>query len=273
MIFSVIIPTCNRNEQLGQCLERLKPGAQSLDALWYEVIVSDDGPDYKAEGYIQAYYPWVRYTRGPRRGPAANRNNGARLATGSWLVFTDDDCLPDLKWLDSIKTFIEANPDVKAVEGKTIAIGVKSRFDESAPENLTGGQFWSCNIALSRACFHNTGGFNEAFPYPCMEDIAFKERVESIERISFLPSAIVYHPLRRIKTKGMVRRLLVSNRIFLEVTGRKPMRSFRISRLKLFIHYLIYSLQDLIRYKGKGIQLYYAMCRFYFLMIFLRLRD
>ena len=47
--FSVVIPTCHRNDLLARCLDRLAPGAQTLPAARYEVIVSDDGSVTTAE--------------------------------------------------------------------------------------------------------------------------------------------------------------------------------------------------------------------------------
>ena len=51
------------------------------------------------ERFLAQQYPWVSWGRGPRRGPAANRNAGALRARGEWLAFTDDDCVPDPNWL------------------------------------------------------------------------------------------------------------------------------------------------------------------------------
>ena len=91
-LFSVVITTCNRLEMLAKCLDRLGCGMQSLAANQYEVIVTDDGSQSTAEQLMKGKYPWARWLQGPRKGPAANRNNGARYAEGEWLVFTDDDC-------------------------------------------------------------------------------------------------------------------------------------------------------------------------------------
>lgn len=43
MLFSVVIPTCRRNDLLAKCLDRLAPGQQTLSPDQYEVIVTDDG--------------------------------------------------------------------------------------------------------------------------------------------------------------------------------------------------------------------------------------
>ncbi len=95
MLFSVIIPTCNRVEQLNKCLALLKPDIQLINSEIYEVIVSDDSKDDSTMMLIQQKFERVKYINGPKRGPAANRNNGAKHAKGEWLIFIDDDCIPE----------------------------------------------------------------------------------------------------------------------------------------------------------------------------------
>jgi glycosyltransferase involved in cell wall biosynthesis len=99
MLISVVIPTRHRNKALAECLQRLAPGVQTLPADGYEVIVTDDGSVTTAEVLVRERFPWARWTAGPRRGPAANRNHGASVARGDCLAFTDDDCLPSPGWL------------------------------------------------------------------------------------------------------------------------------------------------------------------------------
>jgi hypothetical protein len=74
--FSIIIPTCHRNEDLAKCLERLAPGVQGLDPETYEMIVTDDGSFTTAESLIRERYPHVHWTQGPRRGPAKPPSDG-----------------------------------------------------------------------------------------------------------------------------------------------------------------------------------------------------
>jgi GT2 family glycosyltransferase len=75
--FSVVIPTYGRPDALAACLEQLVPGAQTFSGA-YEVIVTDDAPAPGASAKLANRFPAVRWTEGPHRGPAANRNHGAR---------------------------------------------------------------------------------------------------------------------------------------------------------------------------------------------------
>src|SRR5690348_16192010 len=94
-MISVIIPACNRNELLSKCLAKLHPSVQSLPAELYEMIVTDDSKDNVSKEFIHQNYSWIKWVQGPKKGPAANRNNGAAHAKNDWLVFIDDDCTPD----------------------------------------------------------------------------------------------------------------------------------------------------------------------------------
>jgi glycosyltransferase involved in cell wall biosynthesis len=108
--FSVIIPTYHRNDLLAKCLDCLADGIQTLPFEQYKVIVTDDGSETTAEEMIRECYPWVQWVAGPHKGPAANRNNGAKYAKGKWLAFTDDDCLPDPQWLETYAEATVAEP-------------------------------------------------------------------------------------------------------------------------------------------------------------------
>lgn len=194
-LISVVIPTYHRNDLLANCLACLAPGKQTLATRLYEVIVSDDGKDSTAENLIAESFPWVKWVKGPGKGPASNRNNGAACSSGVWLAFTDDDCLPDAGWLAAFHASISDTRNV--LEGKTICVeGVKSLFQHS-PINESGGALWSCNIMVRRLFFEALQGFDESFPSPHMEDVDFRERIYGLgEPIHFVPTALIDHPPR-----------------------------------------------------------------------------
>ena len=76
MKFSVVIPTCNRPETLARCL-------RCLEGTEAEIVVTDDSNNEATGALLKREFPAVRWIHGPRRGPAANRNCGARAATES----------------------------------------------------------------------------------------------------------------------------------------------------------------------------------------------
>lgn len=247
----------------------MAPGKQTLDANFYEVIVSDDGEDYPAGDFCKAQYPWVRYTNGPRKGPAANRNNGARLAVGDWLVFTDDDCLPDAGWLQAYDKAIVNNPESIALEGKTIALGIQKRFDETAPLNEKGGNFWSCNIAINHLVFTVESGFDIGFPYAIMEDTDLYERLKLRSTVPFIPTALIMHPWRSINCEGLSKKLLASHYYFLQKRGVKFSLVFRLQRVKLAGIRMIENSIKLIRFQFAGYRYWLELFKFYLCMILL----
>jgi GT2 family glycosyltransferase len=192
---SVVIPTRNRHATLVPCLRRLAAGSQTLGADDYEVIVADDGNADATRVMLAVEFPDVIVVAGPRRGPASNRNAGAKAAEGEWLVFTDDDTLPDPRWLEEI---VAASEGVEVVEGRTTcAAGLRSPR-EHAPINETGGWWWSCNISFRRDVFDRLGGFDERYEIPHMEDPDLRERARANGiRSRFAPLAVVDHPPRR----------------------------------------------------------------------------
>jgi GT2 family glycosyltransferase len=197
MRFSVIIPTCHRPELLAQCL-------RGLSASDVEIIVSDDSGDDATRAVVERDFPRARWVAGPRRGPAANRNHGARAAIGDWLAFVDDDCQPQQDWLAALE---RAAGDVDVVEGCTVAPGaIDSPFEEHV-ENIHGGVLWSCNFGIRRVAFERLGGFDEHFLEAGGEDMEFAWRVAQAGlRVRFAPDALVHHPPRYIGWRGLWRR-------------------------------------------------------------------
>ena len=208
-LFSVIIPTCNRNEMLGLCLERLASGSQTISALQYQVIVTDDGSGEGAEAFCKKNFPWVTYTHGPKRGPAANRNNGAQKAVGEWLVFTDDDCLPDANWLSAYAEGINLHPECNAFEGAILPNdwNLLKKDMAECPVNDKGGCFWSANILIGIDLFFKIGGFDEQFLIASHEDKDIYIRLKDKTKITFIESASVMHPVRLLSLKDKLKKL------------------------------------------------------------------
>lgn len=86
-MFSIIVPSYNRNAELAELLGSLK----QQTVYNFEVIVVDDGSKMPVE--LNEEYPFnVNVIRNsPNVGAAQSRNVGVRYAKHEWLLFLDDD--------------------------------------------------------------------------------------------------------------------------------------------------------------------------------------
>ncbi len=199
---SVVVPTRGRPDQLVSCVETLERLDYPCDR--FEVIVVDDGGDL-ATGLLgeRPGGPSVRIVRRPRRGPAAARNAGARVAQGELLVFTDDDCRPDRSWLrllvrrhamrptDAVGGFtanaLRDNPYATASQLIIDAGYALYNGDPSTARFLT-----SNNLAVPRTAFLAIGGFDDSLM--TSEDRDLCERwIDGGRRIAYEPDAVVWH--------------------------------------------------------------------------------
>jgi GT2 family glycosyltransferase len=271
--FSVVIPTCERNELLARCLEQLEPGKQQIEGSHpgsttrsanldgrehsfslpaYEVVVTDDGVCSTSEQLIRERYPWARWIGGARKGPAANRNSGAWSARGEWLVFLDDDCIPVSGLLEAYYS-AACSGRVSVLEGRTEPCGERLAADFECPVNLTGGNLWSCNFAIRRALFGRLGGFDESLPGPAMEDVEFRWRVQDAgERIEFVPRARVVHPWRRRKSWPFP--LIYANSVAYCVQKHPDRRRqfLGAAQCRIILHAIINFARDLAAFRGRG---------------------
>jgi GT2 family glycosyltransferase len=192
-----VVPTCDRPATLRIVMDRLAPGTQCLEAGRYEVVVSDDGLREPAAATLGASHPWVRVVRGPRHGPAANRNAGVTAARGEWIAFTDDDTEPSPGWLAAFTAAIAPGTDV--YEGRTTCDGGFGSPMFQAPVNETGGRLWSCNFMVAASALRAVGGFDEAFRFPNAEDQDLRYRLLGAGfKMVFVRTAVVNHPPRRV---------------------------------------------------------------------------
>jgi GT2 family glycosyltransferase len=196
-MITVIVPTCERPHWIGRCLENLN-GAD-------EIIVSDDSDTESTRLLVCKEFPTVRWIKGPRRGPAANRNFAAAFASGDQLAFIDDDCIPGKHWASNVGLALSASV---LVEGRTICPDKTGGMFEETVENLSGGLLWSCNFGIRRDLFMELGGFDEDFAEAGGEDLEFAWRVKQLGvPIRFAPEAIVYHPARRLSIRRWIYRI------------------------------------------------------------------
>jgi glycosyltransferase involved in cell wall biosynthesis len=106
MRVSVVIPTYNRADLLGEAIESVLAQHQPP----HEVIIVDDGSTDETQEVTRRYRS-LRVLRQDNAGVAAARNAGTSIATGDWIGFLDSDD----KWLPtflrSCLETLDAHPD------------------------------------------------------------------------------------------------------------------------------------------------------------------
>lgn len=198
MLFSVIVPTRNRPEMLGQCLAALD--GQTFPRDEFEVIVVDDGGTVALDGMV-ARYAGIRLLRQENRGPAVARNAGIAAARGEVIVLTDDDCRPEPGWLAAFARAVAETPgaglggEVKPAPENGIC-GDASQVLVSYLYNYTDSTmpfFCTNNVAFPRRLLLEIGGFDETFPLAAAEDRDIGGRWNTRYPLRHVPEAAVLH--------------------------------------------------------------------------------
>lgn len=183
---SIIIVNWNGWGYLEACLSSIAKLPEQYD-LQIEVIVVDNGStDCSLEG-LTSRFPWVRVlSLSTNMGFAAASNAGARLATGSFLLFLNNDTIVEA---GAIKNLMEAfllhptlglcQPKLVLMQSQTILDATGSfftytgflhhtGFQETDHGQYDGGLFISLSpkgacMMIPRQLFWQIGGFDEDF--------------------------------------------------------------------------------------------------------------
>ncbi len=265
---SVIIPTFKRDIDLLHCLTELNKQLHLELKNNFEIIVTDDGHSFDLKNALNNSFIDVKYLLGPQKGPAANRNFGAQNAIGNWLIFLDDDCIPQDGFLLAYLELINSS-NYNVIEGKTISNQPKKRYDEVAPINENGGKLWSCNFAIKKNTFFEVGCFDENFLFATMEDIDLKSRLIKFETLFFCSNAIVIHPWRRRVAFANFKNRIKSQKYFIKKSNTKTNLNFKIGRLKILIGDAVFGFKNLASYSFRGWKCYIDKLVFNFILIFI----
>jgi GT2 family glycosyltransferase len=210
---SVCVPTFRRPDQLSRTLAahgRLQPPEGG-----YEVVVVDDGspeadPTRAAVERAAAQGLPVRLLRlEVNAGPGAARDAGWKESTGTWVAFTDDDCMPTPSWLvELLGAAREQAADV--VQGRTLPDPdhehmLSLPFSRSVRVESFSDYFETCNIAYRRELIERLGGFDPGFRLIADDtDLGWRAR-EAGAVVAFAPDAVVHHEVALRDWKADIR--------------------------------------------------------------------
>lgn len=195
-LISIIIPTLN-SKIINSTLEAISR-CTSVDVVKEILIIGQqeclDFPDEVVCQYISV-------EESPT--PPKNRNIGAELASGDWLLFVDSDCLPSAHW---IETYLQAFKDqghfytgsVDLPDGMNYwswcdhILGFGDQVHDIFPGKYL-SYTASINFAVTKAFYRQIGGFDESFTR-AGEDLDFSSRtIQNGQKLNFVNDAIVYH--------------------------------------------------------------------------------
>lgn len=195
MRVSVIVPARDAARTLQACLDGLT--AQDLEEP-FEVIVVDNGSEDGTGAIAERHRVVTRVLRRARgEGPGAARNDGAAVARGEVVAFTDADCVPAPGWL---REGLEAMEGADLVQGRvTPPDGARvGPFDRTLWVTFETGLYETANLFVARPWIERAGGFRDFVDTrrerPFGEDAWFAWRARRLgARTRFADRAVVHH--------------------------------------------------------------------------------
>jgi glycosyltransferase involved in cell wall biosynthesis len=216
-LLSVAIATLDRPDDLTRCLKSLLTG----EVLPAEVIVVDQSQDDCTKMAVtQSIFDWrsttlssktsITYLRQPVRGLSASRNLAFSHARYPLVAVTDDDCVPDTKWVSVINQVFTATNPPAAMGGRVLPLGeavatshaassrtsrMPANFDRKVPPWVAGS---GGNFAVKRDWWQHVGNYDERLgagsPGQAAEDMDFIYKLlRARATVRYNPDAIVYH--------------------------------------------------------------------------------
>jgi len=130
-MISVCINTRERPDKLAGCLDSIFANRfKTLKKVAYEVVVVDQS---KKSTVAPRFKKRIIYIHKPGRGTGLAKNTGVENASGKYVLFTDDDCLVDTYWIESVVLSFKKYPDVLGVFGKVAPFEPELHPNEFCP--------------------------------------------------------------------------------------------------------------------------------------------
>lgn len=179
-MISIVIPTYNRADILGECLERLACQRGYDDG--FEVVIVNDGSTDNTSSAVKRFrelHPGlsVRYFEKSNEGQGIARNFGVREAQGSIIIFIGDDILVEADFVARHEAFHKKHVD------DNIGLLGHIEWDERIPKDplhafLTNGSLILGRYGGHQFAFEKLSGKNEAdFSFFYTSNISLKRAI------------------------------------------------------------------------------------------------
>lgn len=194
-LVSVIIPTYNRANMLGQAIDSVL--AQKYHN--FELIIIDDGSTDHTNQLIQKYSGKLFCHFQARQGVSNARNHGIRLAKGEYICFLDSDDMWQPEKLSYQVEFMETHPEIPLCYTEEIWIRNGVRVNPHNKHSKHSGWIFEhclplCIISpssamLQRKLFEEVGNFDESLP--ACEDYDMWLRICKKYPVKLIPKPLI----------------------------------------------------------------------------------
>jgi len=210
---SIIIPVYNKASLTRQCLNVLL--SHSRENVPHEIIVVDDASTDMTPQLLAGYGNRIRVvTHKTNGGFASAVNDGAAAAKGEFLVFLNNDTIPQPGWLEALVRYADAHPRAAAVGSKLLfpngtiqhagvivcpdrePAHIYAGFPADHPAVNKSRRFQIVTAAcvlIRREPFHQAGGFDTAYRNSC-EDVDLCLRLGELgHEVHYCHESVLYH--------------------------------------------------------------------------------
>jgi GT2 family glycosyltransferase len=209
-LVSVIVVSMNRKEMLERCMRSVQK--QALPNL--EIVVVDNASCDGTGELVQRLFPGVRYIYlSNNLGVAGGRNHGARISTGEFCVFVDDDAVfADDDTLDRMVSYFHSDDRLGCIAFRILSQSDGCEEYKSIPRvdkrailgDYECSYFCGAGFACRRSVFMELGLFWDPLFYIGEElDLSYRlmNRGHKILRASAISVVHYETPLARVKGK------------------------------------------------------------------------
>jgi rSAM/selenodomain-associated transferase 2 len=207
MQISIIIPTLNEAENIGQLIQYLKRHA--TNAL-LEIIVVDAQSTDNTEGV--ARLADVTVLTSEKRGRAVQMNLGAKAAKGDALYFVHADCYPPESYCADIQQFINDGFELGCYryrfDSSHFLLKINAFFTRFSPLWCRGGDE---TLYVKRTAFERLKGYDEYFSI--MEEYDFIRRAQVHFKLKIMPKYALVSA-RKYETNSYLRVQWANFRVF-----------------------------------------------------------
>lgn len=169
-LISVIVPTFNRENFIGYCIDSILEQTYQN----FELIIVDDGSNDSTKDILQRYYDKIKIIRQENKGVSAARNNGLKIAKGDYIAFCDSDDTWLSEKLAIQVNFFDKNPQAIVCYTEEIWIRNGKRVNQCKHHRKFSGDIFEkslhmcivspSSVMMKRTFFDKVGTFDESLP-------------------------------------------------------------------------------------------------------------